>query len=309
MEIGGYFECEKYYGVEYHTGCKRLNTARNCIKYLIESRDIKKIWISRWNCSAVLDTCKDNGVELRFFNLDDDLKPVMPPDFHPSDYVYVVNYYGQLSNVNYEHIIMDNSQAFFQRPIKGVDTIYNCRKFFGVSDGAYLYTDSQITRALDRDFSWDRIGYIAGRMEKNATEFYSAYRNNENMLDSLPVKLMSCYTENLLRSLDYDKIKKRREENYRYLNDKLGKYNIISAKETEGPFAYPLMVKDGRALREYLREREIYIAKLWPNVWQGKEGILAEQILPLPCDQRYSVLEMEKVAELIICYLRGGIEK
>lgn len=27
-------------------------------------------------------------------------------------------------------------------PVENVDTLYICRKFFGVADGAFLYTDS-----------------------------------------------------------------------------------------------------------------------------------------------------------------------
>lgn len=38
-------------------------------------------------------------------------------------------------------IILDNTQSFFQKPISGIDTIYSCRKYFGVPDGAYLSTN------------------------------------------------------------------------------------------------------------------------------------------------------------------------
>ena len=38
---------------------------------------------------------------------------------------------------------------FYAKPIHGNDTFYTCRKFFGVPDGAYLYTD----KLLDEEFS------------------------------------------------------------------------------------------------------------------------------------------------------------
>ena len=224
----------------------------------------------------------------------------MPPDYEPSDYVYVVNYYGQVFDVRFEHIIMDNVQAYFQTPIDGVDTIYTCRKYFGVTDGAYLYTDSRIDRELERDISWGRIEYLAGRLEKSGSEFYSSYQSNEELLNSLPLKRMSAFTENILKSIDYECVIKQRENNFRYLHERLGKINLFQISIPTGPFAYPFMVADGGKLRRYLQSKKIYVAKLWPNVQQGKEGELAEIVVPIPCDQRYSEKEMKMIITQIL---------
>lgn len=304
MEIGGYLELERYHGEEYHKDCLKINTARNCLKYLIEARQIKKLWISRWNCSAVLDTCRYSGIELGFFDLDDELKPILPSEYKPEDYVYVVNYYGQLPEVHYEHMILDNVQAFFQKPEAGVDTIYTCRKYFGVTDGAYLYTDARLDRDLEQDVSYHRIEYLAGRFERSATEFYSAYQDNEERLDNLPLMRMSALTENILRSIDYKYVKKRREENFKYLNERLNEYNLLNISCPVGPFAYPLLVKEGQKLRKNLQFEQLYIAKLWPNVAEGREGELADNILPIPCDQRYGKEDMDYIVRMILQYIR-----
>lgn len=307
MEIGGYLEFERYQGEEYHTGCLKLNTARNCLKYLIEARNINKLWLSRWNCSAVLDTCENSGIEIGYFDLDSNLKPVMPPDYKSSDYVYVVNYYGQVSEVHFEHMILDNVQAFFQKPIDGVDTIYTCRKYFGVTDGAYLYTDARIERELKQDLSWRRVEYLVGRFEKSGSECYTSYQSNEELLDFLPLERMSALTENILKSIDYERVIKQREDNFSYLHEKLSRYNLLHISSPVGPFAYPLMVEDGRELRKHLQSKKIYVAKLWPNLREGSEGELAENILPIPCDQRYSEHEMKIIVKAIDGYLGGAV--
>ena len=49
-----------------------------------------------------------------------------------------------------KNVIIDNVQAYFQRPIEGFDTLYSCRKYFGVPDGAVLYTDLEI-EPLEKD--------------------------------------------------------------------------------------------------------------------------------------------------------------
>lgn len=68
---------------------------------------------------------------------------------------------------------------------------------------------------------------------------------------------------------------------------------------------YPLLVRDGAEIRKKLQEEKIYIPTLWPNVMdslkQGEiEYILAENILPLPCDQRYGTIEMDYLVKKIL---------
>ncbi|MBO5560987.1 MAG: hypothetical protein J6A07_05000, partial [Firmicutes bacterium] len=65
-------------------------------------------------------------------------------------------------------MIIDNTQAYFQMPVNGVDTFYTCRKFFGVTDGAVLYTASAVDTELDIDESYTRMTYILGRFERSA---------------------------------------------------------------------------------------------------------------------------------------------
>lgn len=44
-EFGGYIEIEHYKGNEYHTECLALNNGRNCLRYLIRTRRIRKIML------------------------------------------------------------------------------------------------------------------------------------------------------------------------------------------------------------------------------------------------------------------------
>ena len=83
---------------------------------------------------------------------------------------------------------MDNAQAFFTEPEKNVDTIYTCRKFFGVPDGAYLITNQIETSELPRDKSESRISHILGRLENTASEFFKLYQKNEEALQQVAPK-------------------------------------------------------------------------------------------------------------------------
>ena len=311
-EIGGFLELELNHGSEFHEQGIALNSGRNCLRYLIRARKIKKIWLPKLLCSAISDTCVEEKVAISYYSVDDNLRPVLTEIRNRKDWVYLINFYGQYSGdeiVSYakecKNLIVDNVQAFYTKPIDGLDTIYTCRKFFGVPDGGYLYTDCILSELLQEDESYDRLTFLAGRLERSANEFYSEYRENEQRIDEFPLRRMSKVTQNLLRGIDYEQIKKERERNFSYLHEHLRSINQLELCLPDGPYMYPLMVKDGAEIRKRMQEKKIYIPTLWPNVLESltheeTEYSLAENILPLPCDQRYGLQEMEYIAKQIL---------
>lgn len=228
------------------------------------------------------------------------------------EWMVVVNYYGQIDNTaigdicrQYRRVIVDNTQAYYQMPLPGVDTIYSCRKFFGVPDGAFLYTDVHLQHDLPQDESGERVRHLVGRYEKSASEFYSDYLANEKRFENIPLRRMSKLTENMLRGIDYTRAKQKRTDNFRYLNAKLGERNKLQLTVPDGPFMYPLWIDNGAALRKELQRQKIYIPTLWPNVLEDcapdtPEYELAANILPLPVDQRYGEEEMTYLTKQII---------
>lgn len=309
-EIGGFLELELNHGSEFHEQGIALNSGRNCLRYLIRGRKIKRIWLPKLLCSAISDTCKEENVQILYYSIDKQLRPVLPQSLE-GDWLYLINYYGQYSVEEirhldriYKNIIVDNVQAFYTKPIEGLDTIYTCRKFFGVPDGGYLYTDCALSEILQKDESYDELTFLAGRLERSANEFYSAYRENEQRIDELPLRRMSMVTQNLLRGIDYEQIKKERERNFSYLHEQLRSVNQLELCLPDGPYMYPLLVKDGAEIRRSMQEKRIYIPTLWPNVLQecpidSLEYQYATDILPIPVDQRYDIGDMETIVDEI----------
>ena len=232
------------------------------------------------------------------------------------DWLYIVNYYGQLDKeyivglVNkYKRVIVDNAQAYFEEPLPKVDTLYTCRKFFGVSDGAVLFTDCEIKEDLSMDESFERIHFVLGRFERCAGEFYQEASSNNEIFDNEPIKRMSKLTRNILHGVDYQFVRTRRTENFRFLNERLKSINNLNVKDINGAFMYPLMIEDAQRVKKRLLEHRIYIPTLWPNVandlphdwWEWR---LANNILPLPCDQRYDTVDMDCILRRIKgCFL------
>lgn len=307
-EIGGYIEFEHYYGRHFHENAIKLNCSRSCIVYLAIAYNIKKIYIPYFLCDSIWKICKKHDIAYEFYHIDKDFQPKIPDADFSKDWLYVVNYYGQFSNEKImelsrivPHLIVDNVQAFFQKPVSHIITIYGCRKFFGVADGAYLYSDVVLNLNLEKDMSYSRMEFLLGRFEKSASEFYAQYVANNERFEHEPFKRMSALTENIMRSFDYRHIKTVRTDNFIYLHERLGKANRLRLCIANGAFSYPLLIENGVEIRKVLQQKKIYIPTLWPNVVNempedSLEYRLAQNILPLPCDQRYVREDMEYIA-------------
>ncbi len=148
------------------------------------------------------------------------------------------------------------------------------------------------------------MGFLLGRFERPANEFFPEAQQNNATLDVFP-KRMSPLTENLLRAVDYDHVRDTRTENYNRLHAALGNANELILRLVEGAYAYPLLLADGERIRQKLIEQMIYVPTLWPNVLCDPAAgstarRLARDILPLPCDQRYGPGEMDAVIAAVL---------
>ena len=301
-EIGGYIELDTYTGNMLHDDGLKLNCGRNALAYLIKAKKIKKIYMPKFMCDSCDKVLADNGVDVFFYSIGSDFKPTIR---EWDGWLYVVNFYGQLSNEYLsslgEKVIVDNAQAYFLEPIPGVDTIYTCRKFFGVADGAILYSDKEI-EVKNRDESFSRMNFLLGRYERSAGEFYQEYVDNNHFFRDEPIKLMSKLTENLLHGIDYGLVKKKRTQNFSYLHNQLRSMNQLELSVPEGAFMYPLYIENGAEVRKQLQAKKIFIPTLWPAVFNlcskhELEYDMANNILPIPVDQRYVSEDMDYIVK------------
>lgn len=310
-EYGGYIELETFHGKLLHEKAIALNCGRSALAYFCEAKKIEKLYFPYFLCSSVFNLCDKLGIAYDFYHITKNFKPLFSHELDENEWLYIVNYYGQLNNEaiselkrKYKRIIVDNAQSYFQLPAAGVDTFYTCRKFFGVADGAFLYTDKNLERALPLDESYERMHFLLGRYERSANEFYGEYVANNKLFADEQIKAMSKLTKNLLRGIDYEAVAKQRQENFAFLHTELKTKNKLDLTIPYGAFMYPLMVDNGMEIRKKLQQMKIYIPTLWPNVLEECEADtleykLAADILPIPVDQRYGIEDMEYLTEVI----------
>lgn len=286
-----------------------VNSGRNALLYLIRAKRIQKLYIPAFLCDSVSLLCDRYGFDYAFYSIHGDFTPDFDRELVEGEWLYVVNYYGQITpekakayQNRFGNVILDNVQAFFQRPVPGMDTVYSCRKFFGVPDGGYVATDAVLEEPLEWDVSKDRMRHVLGRFEGCGSDYYSDFQANDEAFEEMPLRTMSRLTRNILGAVDYDGVRTRRNENYAVLEQALGASNKLKLTAPDGPYCYPYYHPNGMALKKWLASQKVYVATLWPNVL-SLEGTLekdyAENILPLPCDQRYDSADMDRICQLL----------
>jgi hypothetical protein len=310
-EIGGYFELELNNTGEYHADALDLNTGRNALEYILRARGYKKVYLPYYSCSALLEPIKKLNLLWEFYLINKNLEPKLGKKPGNKEAVLYINYFGIKQQVvrrlkaRFDNLIVDNSQAFYAESIEGIDTFYSARKFFGVPDGAYLYTNKQLDIDLPYDQSHQRMVHLLKRRDRNARSAYKTFLANEKELCNQPIKKMSKLTRALLRNIDYEKIKSVRERNFLFYHNRFRGINrlLIDIKTLNSPMVYPLLLHK-KGIREWLIKNKIYIATYWNEIvsnvnehWFEKE--LIDYLLPLPVDQRYGPDELTIVIEKI----------
>lgn len=310
--IGGYFELELPKHEEYHKDAIKLNSGKNCLEYILRCRKYSKVYIPYYTCDVVLKPFKKLGVAYQFYHINLQFEIADEIELRKNEALLYTNYFGlkqryaeQLAEKYGRRLIIDNTQAFYAKPIEGVDTFYTCRKFFGVSDGAYLYTDAKPIEGLKRSVSYDRMAYLVKRIDISPEAGFDDFHQADEQLAEDEIMLMSRFTERVMQSIDYKHVATRRRVNYMQLRDYLQSDNQLQypLESDAVPMVYPyLTYKEG--LRQHLIQNKVFVARYWPNVdeWTEKgnnESMLANYLIPLPVDQRYDEEEIYNIIYLI----------
>lgn len=240
----------------------KLNLARNCIKYLIKVYGIKEIFIPYYTCETVWTSAKESGCKVKFYHIDKNFMPLV--DFPSEAFILYTNYFGlctkncQTLAKKYPHIIIDNAQAFYA-PHCGMADFNSLRKFFPVSNGAYLCT----SKVLDEEFSKDDIELSP----TTAQEDFEKFVYNELLLNKeKEIKTISDKVEKDLEKIDFDKDRKTRQEIFKIYEKNLISFNNIklTMDSEEIPYCYPFS-PNNENIKAKIAQNNLTLIQLWKN--------------------------------------------
>lgn len=306
--IGGYFELELPCFPEYHQNAIALNSGRFCLEYILRCRKYKKVYVPYFTCDSAVEPLVKLGIPYEFYHIDKDYHLVDDISLGENEALMYTNYWGlqddyckQLASTYGKYLVLDYTQAFYSRPIDGIDTFYSCRKFFGVPDGGYLYTDAKANFEIEQDESYARMDSLVKRVDLSPEAGYEDFHRVSADFHQLPIRKMSKLTKRMMQGIDYRKAAQCRIENYNLLRQQLGGKKLLDG---EIPMIFPYQSEKGQELRKRFIAHKIFVAKYWPNVdeWAGEDALetwMANHILPLPIDQRYNASDIEQIVGVI----------
>lgn len=301
---------------QYHN-CLALTTGRACISYIIKHTNVSKIYVPYYICDSVLQPIIEHNIEYSLYNLNSKLEIHPLPDLLSSNELLLyVNYFAlknkyitRLEKKYSKQLIIDNSQSFYQKKYHSCWSFNSVRKFFGVTDGAFIYQPKIISPNNDYDKAKYDTTYLTQKKLGNDQIAYKNFLLHEKNLTN-KILLISDYSLSILQRIDYSVTARIRLKNFNYLHDKLFSYNQLDVSfiNPQVPLYYPLLIK--KRVRNQMISRGLFIPQLWKEVLTRNksnyqwEKFLASNLLLLPVDQRYNSNDMDILLNIIIELLK-----
>lgn len=313
-----------------------FDSGRSALKAIIGTLGNGNILMPEYICQSVLKCFSADKIV--FYKLKDrlqiDTEDLLNKIDSNTSVVYLMHYFGGMQSDNALTflktekekfgftIIEDTTHSMFsKRQTIGDYFVASLRKWFAVPNGGVLYSRNhsnlysydEFQKSADNDKAYAmmlKALYLNGRLDCNA-EYRKFFIECENRLDTQSeIKIISDYSEFLLRCFDVNEIIKKRKSNLNYLKSKLSSIGIkpiCDFSETDCPFAFPIRVSNRDDLHRYLMENKIYCAVHWPfdGLARSERPLafsLSKNMISLPIDQRYGEEEMEYLFQVLDAY-------
>jgi len=202
------------------------------------------------------------------------------------------------------------------------------RKWFGIPDGGVAISNTDLfdkTLILEKPFygfTYLRLlaailknFYLKGIIQEK--DFFRAeFAKAEELADSfVNLNPMSDLSKKFLNSIDFTTMINRRRKNFIFLLSDISKVKGISplyANIEEGvcPLGFPIIADRRDALREFLINNDMFCPIHWTPFNEVPKRFtyahyLSNNILTIPCDQRYSSEDMGAMCERISEFYEG----
>jgi hypothetical protein len=306
-----------------------LVNARSGIWLLVNRLRPRQVWIPSYLCHTILGAIDPKAAIPRFYEVDYDLKvrsEQWVSEVKSGDLVIFIDYFGfpydkTLGTRIKEKgawILEDASQALLSAHVGHHSdfALYSLRKWIGVPDGGILRLTEDFPRHdiyLEAPQStWWLKAFYARVLRREFDEglptqdWFKLFRETEDAGPTGPYAMSQLCRAIIEFSVDYAVIADRRRDNYRTLLEGLADCAIFPELDPAVvPLGFPVRVKNRDSVRHSLFEHEIYPPVHWiiegivPPVYEDSHK-LAREIMTIPCDQRYTTEDMERIKKIFI---------
>lgn len=293
--------------------------ARSALAQLVRQLAPKRLVLPAYICPELTSAASDR-MPIEFYSLSDDLSPdiaAVQRIIQSGDCVVAVDFFGQAPNREFQEFVStrtdiswveDRAQALDPGQAPWGDwVLYSPRKLFGIPDGGILVrAEGSVPRARYAKSSGpDRAGPRAMRRddheERDSDTWYAEYRAIEASM-RVSCEPMSVRSHARLREIDVERVIDRRRTNFSALAARLSDFAFFPLDEPHfTPLGFPIRVVDRDRVWHRLCERRVFPARYWQQLPSESaifpaEHALSQELLFLPCDQRYDESDMAQMA-------------
>jgi hypothetical protein len=313
-----------------------LINARSGIWLLVNQLKPRKAWIPSYLCHTIIKAIDRSITTVRYYEVNYDLDIASESwinEVEKGDIVVFIDYFG----FPYSHsigarvrergaiVLEDASQALLSSHV-GLHSdyaLFSPRKWIGVPDGGILRCPEGCRFVdvvpLEPDASWWLKAYRASVLRRlfdegvPTREWFELFREAEETAPIGPYSMSQLSQIIISCSVDYSILARKRIDNYTILLEELSDYAIFSKLEPDTvPLGFPVRIDNRDAVRHALFDEEIY-----PPVHWSIDGIvprdfkeshrLAQNIMTIPCDQRYKKEDIKRIIKLFLKSCKGNM--
>ncbi len=306
-----------------------LANASSGLWVLIQKLAPPQVWLPSYLCGSIAGVVVKAGLLPKYYEVSPTLVPASLDwleDVQPNDLIIGIDYFGFPMDTSWvamakskgAWIVEDACQALLSNFVGAhADfVLFSPRKFLGVPDGGILLCKHPLEEKDGLGLTlppseWQLKTLNASLLRREFDlvgkdrHWFKLFQETER---NHPVGLyaMSALSRNILtHCVDYPAIAQKRVENYKYLLQSLPSLAIFPAlPEGVIPLGFPIRAQERDRIRQALFDAAIYPPVHWPikdivpGYFQDSHE-LAGHIMTLPCDQRYTLKDMARVAETV----------
>ncbi|MDP3404148.1 MAG: hypothetical protein Q8S03_05615 [Brevundimonas sp.] len=298
--------------------------ARSAFGALVAALEPGTIWLPAWLCEDMLLPGRADRV--RFYPVGPGFLPDLSGvevDAQAGDLLLVQAAFGLPVNEATRaalarrpdlHVVEDRAQALDAGAADGAGWIlYSPRKLFGVADGGLLVArdpDVALPRpdaVPDPEFLWRAANLRAADPSGSDNALWHGANQTKETAMGVNREAMTADSLALLSATPLSSLTKPRLRNWMALDGRLHCWSALPANPVAPPLGYVLDLEPQTRdrLRTRLNAARVFAAIHWPELASPADQFPREhgwtrRLLTLPCDHRYSVVEMARIADLVV---------
>lgn len=294
--------------------------------------------LPQYTCDTVIIPFIKHGWDVHFYPITNELKIDeisfirLLEKVNPT-VLLMHTYFGTDTIVNVRKVIQewrkDNGLIFIEDMTQSLANCSFCkeadyvvgslRKWFAIPDGGFVASNtmSGISMKKEKKFFVEKkieaqtlkYEYLNSKKTLEKNEFLQLNREAEEYLyENDSICEISSFARDILEYIDVENNFIKRRENANYLMKTLiglKRISLVLDVSDRAPLYFPIYVDERQKLQKILIDNNIFAPILWPIPSEVEENMdgdvkyVFEHLLAIPCDQRYSTEDMERIFRCI----------